>query len=314
MLTQAAHLSAAIALWMSCSVGMMLFNKMALFYFQEQCTLVGLQMIFTVLCMLTVCRKSLHIGSWWDALLWTRDVPFFVGVLLTSMFALKHSPMSLVVVFRVLAPLASLMAERFFPTPLQVSSAMVLSIGVMIFGCALYASGIHASSLVGIGYVALNVAFSLGDRLVQRLMLAKDQQPVDISVSGCAFLNNLLGMIPIVALAFALGEVSRLPVAFNEMPLMGYVWIALSCVAGLGISYLGFVVTSMVSATSVLVLVNVNKFVIIFIEYFFLSTKRLNAIQIGGAFVTILGGACYGHARDRIEKAAKDAPAGSKVV
>ena len=42
--------------------------------------------------------------------------------------ALKHAPMSLVIVMRNASPLAALCMERFYPEPIRISRAMVAAI------------------------------------------------------------------------------------------------------------------------------------------------------------------------------------------
>ena len=72
-------------------------------------------------------------------------VPFFTGMLLTSILALKHAPMSAVITFRALSPAFALAVERFwYPTPARISPELLLSMGAMLFGCGLYTWGMVA--------------------------------------------------------------------------------------------------------------------------------------------------------------------------
>ncbi|CAE8686180.1 unnamed protein product [Polarella glacialis] len=206
------ELGPAVGSWMICSVGMMIFNKGAIGVFPLECTLTGLQMAFTVLAMLVFCFRSIHIGSARDVLRWSLVAPFFTGMLLTSILALKNAPMTLVIVFRSLSPVLALAIERFYPNPLAITPAMLWAIAVMIAGTGLYASTMERDSFVGIQWVLLNMVFAVGDRLLQRLMLAKDQHPVDISKTGVTLLNNALGMLPLLVMA---GYLDLLKVIFH---------------------------------------------------------------------------------------------------
>merc|ERR1719440_1216818 len=181
--------------------------------------------------------------------------------------------MTLVVVFRVLSPLFSLMIERLYPNPLRISSAMVVSIVIMFVGAACYVAQMPRSNIAGIGWVFLNIFFAVGDRLLQRLMLAKDQQPVDISKTGVTLLNNLEGLVPLLVVAALKNEFREIPAAFAGLTGTGIFWVCASCVVGVAISYCGIWAQSLISATSFLVLVNTNKFVIIFIEAYAMKTK-----------------------------------------
>merc|ERR1719440_1234802 len=108
--------------------------------------------------------------------------------------------MTLVITFRSVAPLMSLAVERFFPDPMRLSWSMMASMIVMQVGVGLYIADLHDSSMSGAGYALLNACLAIGDRLLQRLMLAKEQRPVDISKTGATLLLNVLGIPP---LAFA---------------------------------------------------------------------------------------------------------------
>merc|ERR1719387_3432608 len=77
---------------MVCSVGMLVFNKEAIRRFPLECLLVALQMLVTSLWMVGPCRRSLHFGSTRDVLRWCMVVPFFCGMLLSSILALKNVP------------------------------------------------------------------------------------------------------------------------------------------------------------------------------------------------------------------------------
>ena len=55
---------------------------------------------------------------------------------------------------------------------------MVLSHGP---GAMMYVSELPVKSWQGIGWVLLNSAIAVADRLLQRLLLSKEQCPVDIS-------------------------------------------------------------------------------------------------------------------------------------
>ena len=109
---------------MCASAGMSIANKMAVTALPVECTLVGIQMIFTVLCVLpkffippTLDEKgnkvkSIELGEWVDAL-WFAPCPIFLfaGMLLSSMFAYSYNTVATIVVFRNLSPLFSMAAE-----------------------------------------------------------------------------------------------------------------------------------------------------------------------------------------------------------
>jgi len=278
---------------------MMLFNKMAVGFFHAACFLVVLQMAFAVVFLGCFAFRSIHIGSFRDVARWSAVIPFFSGMLLTSMLALKNAPMSLVVVLRCLSPVAGLVVESFYPQPLQVNMGMLGSIFIMLSGSALYASRMPHQHLVGVGWAVLNAFFAVGDRLLQRLMLAPEQTPVDISKTGVTLLNNLGGMVPILLCAMATEEWSEIP-PMTDLSAGKLGCLMASCFAGVGLSYTGIWCQSLISATSFLVLINANKFAIVCIEALYLNGAQLTWAQVIGALITIFGGVTFGQAREAL--------------
>eukprot|EP00913_Durusdinium_trenchii_P007268 g6832.t1 len=129
---------------------------------------------------------------------------------------------------------------------------------------------------------------------------------------GITFINNAVGLIPVAIAAYCQGEFQRLPLVAATLTPMetGFfvaktedqLYIALTCFIGLSICYTGIWAQSLISATSFLVMVNANKFVIIGIEAFGMQTKVLTTVQLLGGTISILGGVLYGKARQAIEE------------
>lgn len=69
----------------------------------------------------------------------------------------------------------------------------------------------------GIGWVFLNSGIAVVDRLLQRLLLSKEQCPVDISKTGITLINNLVGMLPVGIAAYATGEIEKLPLVYGTL-------------------------------------------------------------------------------------------------
>lgn len=305
-ITKSLETVSAAGIWTFCSVGMMVFNKMAVKAFPLACSLVMVQMIATVLAMLILARSTLRFGSSRDVLRWAAVAPFFAGVLLSSMYALEKAPMSLVIVFRGLAPLFSICAEVFYPEPMQVTPATWLCLGGIMLGVLLYAKDLDIAAFSAVGWVLLNNFFVVGDRLLQRLMLGSDQWPVDISKSGCTLLNNSLGLLPLGVAGLIAKEYSQLPAVLGSLDAIGMFWISMTCCVGVGIAYSGIWLQSLINATTFLVLATSTKFFVIMIEVFVMHQKSLTARQFLGATVTIIAGVAYGKVREAVDRDRKN--------
>ena len=203
--------------------------------------------------------------------------------------------MSMVVVFRVLAPFFSLVITRFLPNPHRITTLLVVSMGIMVAGAGVYSAGLLVDNLFsGLPWIIFNMLLAVADRLVQRSMLAQDQAPVDISLSGVTLLNNLWGCMFLLFAAVVLEKLQELPVLLKSLGSEHVIWILCSCFVGTCISFTGIFVQKRISATSFMVLINVNKFGVISLKAFVMRTKTLSTSQIFGVSVAISGSVRYG--------------------
>ena len=212
-----------------------------------------------------------------------------------SIVALEHAPMNMVVVFHVLSPFFSLVIERFLSNPHRISALLVVSMGIVVAGAGVYSAGLLVDNLFsGLPWIIFNMLLAVADRLVQRSMLAQDQASIDISLSGVTLLNNLWGCMFMLIAAVVLGELHELPVVLKSLGSEHVIWILCSCFVGTCISLTGDFVQKRISATSFLVVINVNKFGVISLKAFVMGSKTLSTSQIFGVSVAISGGVLYG--------------------
>ena len=103
-------------------------------------------------------------------------------------------------------------------------------------------------------------------------------------------------------------EPSRWSDVAAEMTLGGAILVLTSCINGLAISYAGLRVQQMVTATSFMVLTNVNKFVVILFGVLVLKDE-LTALSTLGVLLAMGGGLWYGRARSRMQEFSAAPPA-----
>ena len=286
--------------YMISSAGMSVFNKLAVKALPLPVTLVVLQMLFTVV-FLTACnRKALHYGSRRDVLRWGCTIPWlFAAMLVSSMVAMEHNTLGTVVVFRNVAPLFTLFIERLFRVPMQVNVETVAALLTIVAGVVLYYNESIGLTRMGLISISLNLTFAVLERLLQRHLLS--QEPVDMSKPGMMLLNNAIGLVPCGMLCAAYQEPARWDVASSELTVNGAVVLLLSCLNGLAISYAGLQAQQLVTATTFMVLTNVNKFVVVGFGLLFLGDK-LSVRALFGVALAIAGGVWYGKARVRLEQ------------
>lgn len=289
----------ACIFYMVCSAGMSVFNKLAVAAMPLPITLVVIQMMFTLASVL-LQRKSIHIGSMRDALRWGLTVPMlFAAMLVSSMIAMEVNTLGTIVVFRNVAPLFTLFIERMFRIPMQVSAETIAALLSIVVGVVLYHFHALGFTTMGLLAICLNMAFAVLERLMQRHLMA--QSPVDISKPGMMLLNNACGLVPCGFLMIGYGETSRWSTVAAEMTPGGFLLVMTSCVNGLAISYAGLRVQQLVTATSFMVLTNVNKFVVILFGVAVLKDE-LSALSALGVTLAMGGGLWYGRARSRLSE------------
>ena len=77
---------------------------------------------------------------------------------------------------------------------------------------------------------------------------------------------------------------------------------------GTAISFSGLSVQKHISATSFLVLVNFNKFGIVFVEAFLMGSRPLPLLCLCGASTAVVGGALYAGAQTAADEVVKERP------
>ena len=199
------------------SVSMLLSAKFAVQDLPHECVLVWLQLRFAATCLTVFAFLYIHVGSMRDLMKWSMVVPFCCGMLLTSILALKTAQMSLVIVLRNTSPLITLVIESFYPEQLRSNTDVLASIFVMIMGGLMYVSQSSHENWQGIGWIFLSNGIAVVDRLLRRLLLSKDQHPVDISKTGTTLINNYVGMLPVGLADYMRGEVEQFPAVYAKL-------------------------------------------------------------------------------------------------
>ena len=291
------------------SAGMSVFNKLAVNALPLPITLVIIQMAFTV-GVLALSWKTVRVGSWRDALRWGLTVPFlFSAMLVSSMFAFEHNTLGTVVVCRNIAPMFTLMIERMFRVPITVTTETILALLTILLGVVLYHFNTLSLTLIGFVAIALNMVFAVLERLLQRHLMAQD--PVDLSKPAMMLLNNSFGLLPNALLLAMYGETGRWADAFGALSQHGQLMIVLSCLNGVAISYAGLRVQQLVTATTFMVLTNVNKFLVIIFGVMVLKDE-LTALGTVGVGLAMGGGLWYAQARKRSSEAEAEAAGARK--
>ena len=329
----AAALLLSVLFFMMCSCSMLIVNKLALNALPLPFVVLTLQMAFAVVAL--CCAPCyLRFGSLQDVLRWCRGIPWlFAGMLGSSMLALNFASMAALVVVRNMGPLLALPIERAYQEKIAVSVRSVAAMVVILAGVVLYMYNDvtldPANAALGLLYMFINLVLAIIHGLLTRRLLAV--APVDISSNGIVVLNNFCSLLP---MAFGgvvnSNEWARLPEAAKKLGAGEWALIVASCTVGLGISWAGINVqryTSAarnsarnsaqfshgpspplcryISATTMLVLTNLNKFVVIGFGIVFLGESD-SWQAILGCITALGGGVWYAQERAALNRKKKE--------
>jgi solute carrier family 35 protein len=286
---------------MVCSAGMMIINKMVLRSLPLPMTVVTIQMATTVIALVTT-SSSLHFGSVRDVLRWATTIPLlFTFMLASSMLALDLASMGAIVVVRNVAPIITLAMERAVSEHIELDAPTILSMLVIIGGVVLYTFNDIQFSAAGLALMGFNMISSVVERVLQRKMIAVS--PIDVSKTGMMLLNNAVALVPMSLLLVAFGEPARWHVV-RSLRSWDWTLLAASCVNAVAISWAGINAQAYVTATTFMVLTNVNKFAVVGFGIFVLGEAR-SWQAISGCLIALGGGLWYARARSQIGETAK---------
>jgi len=221
------------------------------------------------------------------------------------MIAMRHNTLGTLAVFRNVAPLITLAIEALFRVPIQVTRMTICALLVIILGVVVYYYDTLQLSWIGFMAICLNMVFAVLERLLQRFLLAHD--PVDISKPGMMLLNNGCGLAPNVLLLMLYQEPAMWEEKVGGMSASSWALVALSCVNGVAISYAGLRVQQLVTATTFMVLTNVNKFLVILFGVVALR-EALSPVSAIGVILAVGGGLMYARARQQLAASPQPPP------
>mmetsp|Transcript_38207 Transcript_38207/g.119260 ORF Transcript_38207/g.119260 Transcript_38207/m.119260 type:complete len:401 (-) Transcript_38207:167-1369(-) len=278
------------------SLSMNILNKEAVRGFGRPFLLVIIQMVASDVAIVLVEFRKLAVGRWIDVLRWCVVPISFAGMLGTSMWAFDEATLSAIVVLKNGLPIISFGAEKvLFDIPERTTALMLLSLLVVLGGTLIYGLADFSCTPFGKILILINCAFTMADRLAQTYLL-KLSSSFSISVPACMVLNNTLGMVPMFILALAFREVQHWEDTLRQTSQNGWFWVAASSCCGACLGYVGLKTQKLVSGTTVLVLQNFNKMLIIVISCAAYHDV-LTAVSIAGCIVSILGSLLYGYSR-----------------
>eukprot|EP00999_Lentomonas_sp_LEN2_P002756 NODE_626_length_1317_cov_85.642017_g587_i0.p1 GENE.NODE_626_length_1317_cov_85.642017_g587_i0~~NODE_626_length_1317_cov_85.642017_g587_i0.p1 ORF type:complete len:355 (-),score=22.89 NODE_626_length_1317_cov_85.642017_g587_i0:132-1196(-) len=281
------------------SVGMLVINKLAVDAFTAPAVLVILQSLGTLLFLFAIpsVRREVQPLESDKMRKWTPVVAFFTLMIFASLKSLAYLHVSTVLIFRNLGSVLTTLAE-WQCLGQTVQTRVVLSLIFIVFGTVMYGWNAPLMSGWGIFWILLNVLAQVGYTVYVKYLITRVR--VEMTRYGMSFYNTVMSLPPLLLLAAALGEYSELiPKTMPEVSMWGWVAVAISCIISFFISTTGFQLQRLVSATTYMVVSNMNKLVVVFFGMVFLGDSFAGWMDVTGCAISLGSGGWYSYERYR---------------
>jgi len=198
---------------------------------------------------------------------WLPLTLLFVGMLASSLLALQLVSAVTLIVFRNLCTLVVAFFERAV-LGAEVGALSAAALLGILLGAVLYALSDLQFSAPGYAWLLLNVACTAAFQIYVKALVSglPKEGPGALGPFGMSYYNNLISLPVFAALAAATGELPRLPDILAGLTAGGWAVVAVSALLGFALSTSAFLVNGLVSATSMMVANNVNKFALIILS------------------------------------------------
>ena len=225
---------------------------------------------------------------------WFPLVMLFYSMLASSMLALKFVTATTLIVQRNLGTVTIAFADYFYLGTVQAKPRICAIVGMCV-GSVVYAwIDLDVSSTVGFtGYawLAANVAATTAYQIKVKSLVNE----LDMNSWTMAYYNNLLSL-PVCAM---IGIFQREADTCHQFmvndgaTISQRVMLFISCTLGFCLSVSAFQLNRLITPTSITILNNTNKFVLVFFTAYFMDYSTLSGSTIAGAFVVMICAAYY---------------------
>eukprot|EP00993_Chasmostoma_nieuportense_P001629 NODE_2493_length_1162_cov_40.947826_g2376_i0.p1 GENE.NODE_2493_length_1162_cov_40.947826_g2376_i0~~NODE_2493_length_1162_cov_40.947826_g2376_i0.p1 ORF type:complete len:327 (+),score=66.21 NODE_2493_length_1162_cov_40.947826_g2376_i0:66-1046(+) len=285
-----------------CSAGLLLLNKLSMYYIPLPSLVSTCQLVFcTVFVWILKFGSSVEI----DDLVWEKVKPYsiytiaFCASIYSNMRALAGSNVDTVIVFRSCAPLVVSLLDwifmgRAFPSIRSFGALLLIllgAIGYVASDSEFYISGWGAYTWCMVYLSLICFVMCFGKQIVSNVQMK--------NMMGHVYYTNVLSILPMIANGlFVAEEQMRLDQAsFNTISI---IFLFLSCIIGIAISYTGWYCRDLLSATSYTLVGVLNKLIPVLINAI-MWDKHATALGIFFLCVCISGGGLYTQSPMRAE-------------
>ncbi|XRB17856.1 GDP-mannose transporter [Pseudoscourfieldia marina] len=258
------YVGGIIVAYAACNSQMLIINKLCLTHIPVPNFVLFCQLSFNAVAIFALSTLKIVASDKLELDKVRRFSPvviLFIGTLFSNLKAIQRVPVDTFICVRSSTPIAVALLEYLFLGRAFPSARSCVGLVLILFGVILYVKGdVWFDS---IGYLWLITWYVLA--VVEMIWVKHIINTVPMTMFGRCYYQNALSIPFTLVLGVLFGETKRI----REQAWDAYaiIWLAASCVAAVGISYMSFLLRDVVSATSFSVIGNVCKIATIAVNY-----------------------------------------------
>lgn len=286
-----------IFLYSFCSFVMTIGNKFLVSEFRVPLILSFIQVVGAILIiLLPTFFREIKFETWYDVWRWSRSMSTtFLLILVSNMFAMKHISLGMQIMLRNLNPIITVMFEKWF-FKYSINFYSLIALLSIVPGTISYAKGNFSYNYTGVFWISVNIISTSAQRIIQKMLLC-EKNGVKMSKMSMTFFNNLFSSLFLIPLIYFYEYSYAFKTNIFDESNWSYTMIILmflTSVVGFFIGYVGISAQEIMSPSSMLVLVNSNKFLTILFAIYFMNENNSNK-SIVGCILSLFSTCLYGY-------------------
>jgi drug/metabolite transporter (DMT)-like permease len=224
---------------------------------------------------------------------WFPLVLLFVLMLLSSLQALRFVSATTLIVMRNLSTLFVAFFERLVLNE-EIKPMTWFALIMILIGAIIYGARDMTFNMTGYVYLFLNIAGTSSYQIYVKKLIAQSKE---LGPFGMSYINNMLSL-PVFILFSAYGDELPHYTSMFSRGTYATAVIILSALLGFSLSTSAFMMNKMISATSMMVANNVNKFAVIILSELFVE-RTLDDVSAFGTLIVMFFGWFYSKTKSK---------------
>ena len=248
---------------------------------------------------------GIKVGSTRDVQRWVKASCLYAGTTVFLILALKDSTVTALVVWRQIAPIPTMIAERLLTNAVYRSTcSSTFGLFAIAVGVIIYSAADFEFSWVGTLFAILSTILMVWEGLYKRHELTNAADPLVMSLQAMVLLNNLVGcaLSLLLVVSYEMWQSMSENEALFIMHRDEALYLGASIILSATYHYMGLQLARAVSATSLLTATNAAKIAIVIFGAFCLGDTHTE-LAWAGVTLAVLGNIVYMLARLQVMRA-----------